>query len=166
LFTTVNFAVTSTVTFSVSGNFINIALVSTGITQFSVIDTQLNNFILGLKLSNTSVITGGTTASITGSNVINLNIDNYLNMHLENVPTDNNHNFNGVLCSFKVSLNGVYGTIIYNNDENVFKQTVYISDENYILRELRISFYDRFGNAVINNGLDYSFSLEIKNYID
>lgn len=166
LFSAVTFATTSTVTFSPSGNFINVGLSSTGITQFSIVDTQLNNYILGLKSSNNSAITGGITATISGQNVFNLNVDNYLNMYLENVPTDNNYNFNGVLCSFKVSLNGVYGNIIYNNDENVFKQTVFISDENFVLREIRITMFDRFGNQIVNNGLDYSFSLEIKNNVE
>lgn len=166
LFSGVTFATASTVTFSAAGSYINVALTSTGITQFSIVDTQLSNYILGLKSSNNAAISGGTTASITASSVINLNVDNYLNMYLENVPTDNNYNFNGILCSFKVSLNGVYGNIIYNNDETVFKQTVFISDENFILRELRICIFDRFGNPIVNNGLDYSFSLEIKNFVE
>lgn len=159
LFTSVSFPVTTTVTFSVSGNYINVAITSVGITQFSIIDTQLSNYILGLKSFNNSVIASSTSASISATNVWCLNPDNYLNMFLENVPSDGNSNFNGRFCSFKISLNGINGMIVYNNDENIFKQSVGISDENFILREIKVTMYDRFGNTISNNGLDYSFSL-------
>ena len=158
-FTSVNFGVSTTVTFTASGNYVNVSITSTGITQFSIVNTLLSQYVLGLRSTNTAVIASSTSATISSTNIWNLGCDNYLNMFLENIPVGGNSNHNGKLCSFKISLNGVNGMVMFNNDENLFKQSVHISDEYYILREMKVVMYDRFGNNLSNNGLDYSFSL-------
>ena len=43
-----------------------------------------------------------------------------------------------------------------------FEQEVEISDKNLFLNEINTIVYDRFGQNVENNGLDYSLSLLIE----
>ena len=112
------------------------------------------NKILGFDNSS------ATNGTLTAVNRYNLNIDNYLNMIIVNVPSMN-QNANNLICSFKIPLNSVNGTIYYHFNNSTYEQYIENSDVNFILDKFSIKILDRFGNSINPNGSDYSFTLNI-----
>ena len=100
---------------------------------------------------------------LTARQPYNLNYDNYLNMYLYNVsnpPIQANTN----LCTFKIPLNASNGVIYYLSENSAFSQYVDFSNSNYIMTTLTVQIFDRYNNILMNNGLDWSFTLAIENY--
>lgn len=149
-------------TLSNVGNFLLCTLACSAPTIFSIVSTQMSYYVLGLKNTGT-LITSGNNTSILGNNNILLNVDNYIIMYFPSIPTSTMTSTNGSLCHFKIPLNATNGVVFYEGDNATFKQSVEITDSNYIFLNLKVQFFDRFGNSLIN-GLDYSFTLEIDTY--
>jgi len=54
-------------------------------------------------------------------------------------------------------------SVYYLYENFSFNQELQINDPSYIISNLRVQFYDRFGYQISsNNGLDHSFSLAIE----
>ena len=79
------------------------------------------------------------------------------------MPTFNAYNANqtGSWSSFKLPLNSVIGNVYYYQDENSFTQSIDIRDDNLVMSQLQVIIYDRFGNNINPNGVDWSFTLKI-----
>jgi hypothetical protein len=148
----------SVVTVSVVSKNVTVSIVSGSAITFTVNDTQLAYYVLGFIKQSSQV-----NQTINALNRFNLNVDNYLNFSFSNLSVRNS-NANSTVSSYKIPLNGVNGEIIYFQENVSFKQRIDLSLPN-IVNSLKVSINDRFGNVLINNGNDYSFSLgfEIKN---
>lgn len=148
-------------TLSAGSSNVIATLASTVQTNFVVNNTQLSFYILGFKNQSAQINTGTTTKTSTRNalNNFNLSIDNYLNLTITNQPILNNSNSNGILSSFKIPLNGLVGDVVYLYENQTFRQHVTIGTNNTVIHSLKIVITDRFGNPLLNNGLDYSLSL-------
>ena len=151
---------------------------------FTIIDTNLSKYILGLSstttlldsstVSTTTVTTvRGISSTITmvpvlssssyyymtGINPYNLNVDNYISIYMPRLSQSSCQG-NNTNITFKVPLNSIYNSIYYMNEYNSLKQEIEINDKNLILTELDVLLLDRFGNN-LNVKNDYSFTLRI-----
>ena len=145
---------TNTPVFSLSSGKVVITLTSTA--TMLITQTTLSKYILGFSKLN-SIGTG-----ITATNNYNLAYDTYINMYINNIPISNT-TIHSHLCSFKIPFSGVGNTVYYLFNNNSFTQYLNITDPNYHLNFLKVTFYDRFNYQILtNNGLDYSFSLLVE----
>lgn len=151
---------------------------------FTIIDTNLSKYVLGLSsstvlldssvVSTTTVTTvRGISSTITmipvlssssyyymiGVNPYNLNVDNYISIYIPRLSSSSCQGSNTNM-TFKIPLNSIYNSIYYMNEYNSLKQNIEINDKNLILTELDVLLLDRFGNN-LNIKNDYSFSLRI-----
>ena len=151
---------------------------------FTIIDTNLSKYILGLSsstllldsstVSTTTVTTvRGISSTITMVPVLssssyyymtgvcpyNLNVDNYISIYMPRLSQSSCQGTNTNI-TFKIPLNSIYNSIYYMNEYNSLKQEIDINDKNLILTELDVLLLDRFGNN-LNLKNDYSFSLRI-----
>ena len=99
--------------------------------------------------------------TLTATNRYNLNIDNYLNFIIMNVPT-NNTNVNNFVCSYKIPLNAVNGSIYYNFLNSTYNQDIEINNVNYILDKFIVRIKDRYNNDINANGSEFSFTLKLE----
>ena len=152
-------------------NATNKIVITTNLTNFKLLnDPSLYNYpnccfpfmnkILGFDVQTPI----GNNIILTSANRFNLNIDNYLNMILVNIPSTN-QNANNLICSFKIPLNSVNGTIYYYFENSGYEQYIENSDVNFVLDKFSIKILDRFGNSINSNGADYSFTLKIQHNI-
>jgi hypothetical protein len=95
--------------------------------------------------------------SLTAKNSFLYNFDTYIKIHITNLATSSKE---ADPCSFKVPVSVPFGSIIELNENSNNKQIVYLPDSTIVDR-LDIKVYDRYNNLLNNNGLDWSFSLEI-----
>ena len=151
---------------------------------FTIIDTNLSKYILGLSstttlldsstVSTTTVTTvRGISSTITMVPVLssssyyymtgvcpyNLNVDNYISIYMPRLSQSSCQG-NNTNITFKIPLNSIYNSIYYMNEYNSLKQEIDINVKNLILTELDVLLLDRFGNN-LNLKNDYSFSLRI-----
>ena len=148
---------------------------------FSVSTTQLNKLVMKTTLSSTSSLyiystglisyyLGGINLAadsktlISGLlylntfnliNVYNLSFDTYYNMVISNLDnlTYNNNNYP---CHFKLITNTSNNSVYFSGESNSFIQDIQLN--NKCLTQLNIYITDRYNN-IIDNQLDYSFSL-------
>lgn len=100
----------------------------------------------------------GTT--ILATNSYNVNFDNYICIYIENLRASSLEP--NVPISFKVPVT-VSNTNIQNYAEgNAWAQKLEIYDPNIRIDRLNIKMLDRFGALLDNNGIDWTFSLEIE----
>ena len=150
------FSVSATNKIILTHNFVSLQMLNdTTIYNYPNTVFPFMNKVLGF---NNSI---DTTGVLTAVNRFNLNIDNYLNMAIINVPSSN-QNANNLICSFKIPLNSVNGTIYYHYANSTYEQYIENSDINFILDKFSIKILDRFGNSINPNGADYSFTLNIE----
>lgn len=107
---------------------------------------SLGNFI---GFSNNS-----TGTSVTSTNAFQLNKDTYLNVYIPNLGTSSQETN---MCTFKVPTNG--DSTIYWDPNTAY--SVKITDVSAKIDRLNISVLDRYGNPLLNNGLDWSFTIEV-----
>lgn len=97
---------------------------------------------------------------LTATNQYNINFDNYIKIHIENLGTSSSE---PDLCSFKIPLNNISnGSTLYWSENSENYQRVLVTDSTCIVDRLNIKVYDRFNNLLNNNGLDWSFTIEIE----
>ena len=140
--------------FSLNSNNTITCSVPTSILTFSLTPSNVVSQILGFTNANNIIF----TSSITSSRIFNLNYDNYLNIYFPNIPHKTN-GFSNQLMSFKIPLNATNGSIYYTAENISFSQFIEITDENFILNNLKIQVYDQFNNLLNNNGINWSFTL-------
>ena len=68
--------------------------------------------------------------------------------------------------ALKIPLNtNAFNILFYSTDINKYDQSLTISDTNFILSQMRIIMFDRYGYLLNNGNLDYSFTIAIE-YLD
>ena len=68
-----------------------------------------------------------------------------------------------VPSALKIPLNtNAYNILFYTTDRGEYDQALTVSDTNFILSNMRIIMYDRFGFPINNGNLEYSFTLAIE----
>ena len=99
-----------------------------------------------------------TGTSFYGTNSYIVNFDTYLNIWIENLGTQS---LEPRQITFKVPLTVGPGSIMYWAENSQNQQMVAVTDRGVRLDRLNIQVQDRFGNLLNNNGLDWSFTIEI-----
>jgi hypothetical protein len=116
-------------------------------------------------LSNILNITSAinqTAGTYTSPYIYNLGYDKYIQMGFINVPSIFSSQGN-VPSAIKIPLNtNAYNILFYSTDRSEYNQCLTITDKNSILSQMRIVIYDRYGYALNDCNLDYSFTLAIE----
>lgn len=169
LLTALNTAISSlvspTYTFVLSVNSTNnivitITLVSNPATLVNYsINTTTLSIILGI---NTLVNTNNQATNFTNT-IYNLNYDNYISLAFGNIPSVFTGSNNNILSSIKIPLNAIpYSVYYYISERQIFDQSLEIIDRNFILDNLRLTVFDRFGYQLFNGNCDFSFTLAVE----
>ena len=67
------------------------------------------------------------------------------------------------ISTFKLPLNSVQNEVYYYYQENTsFKQSIDINDSNLKFNSLVVVIFDKFGNNLNPNGLDFSFTISLE----
>jgi len=98
-------------------------------------------------------------STITAPNSYTINFDTYLNIWIENFGPSS---LEPSQITYKVPMNSLTGNVMYWNENSQFCQDLKITDRNARVDRLNVTVTDRFGNIPSNNGLDWSFTLEIE----
>ena len=109
-----------------------------------------------MGFSNTQTLVG---TSITAQNSYIINFDTYINIFIENIGTSS---LEPSQITYKVPVNGAVENVIYWNENSQFTQKINVSDDRSRVDRLNITVLDRFGNILNNNGIDWSFSIEVE----
>lgn len=138
--------------------------IGTGLTSFSIIDTNLSKYILGFRgmydvLTNTIGV--AQTYMATNSNW-NLNFDNYISLYIPSLGSSSS--MSNQLQTYKVPLNTVTNQVYFYQEGSSFRQWVDISDVNFTMSNITVIVYDKFGFNLNPNGLDFSFTLSLEIY--
>jgi hypothetical protein len=145
-----------------SSAFLNrLQIYAANLTSFSIIDTNFSLYVLGFRKSYDTFSNNYYTSKFSG---YNLNADNYVTMSIPNIGS--NTFMGGQIGNFKIPLNTVQSNIYFYFDSQSFSQWIDILDKNFILKDLIVIMYDKFGNILQNNGYDFSFTLQIDQYVD
>jgi hypothetical protein len=94
-----------------------------------------------------------------GSESYIVNFDTYLNIWIENLGTQS---LEPAQITFKVPVTVGSGSIMHWSENTQNSQLVEVTDRGTRLDRLNIQVLDRFGNLLNNNGLDWSFTIEIE----
>jgi hypothetical protein len=136
-----------------------IKITSTGSGTYSIITNTLSK-ILGLTFAINQNL--GTLYS--SPYVYNLAYDTFMQMSFYNIPSIYSSQGN-IPSALKIPLNtNTYNILFYSTSRELYDQSLKITDSNFILSQMRIIMYDRYGYALNNGGLDYSFTLAIEYY--
>ena len=138
----------------------NIVITSTGaFSSYSIIQNTLSN-ILNIN-SAINQIAGTYTSPF----IYNLGYDLYIQMAFFNIPSIFSSQGN-IPSALKIPLNtNAFNILFYSNDRTQYDQALTISDTNFILSQMRIIMYDRYGFPLNNGNLEYSFTIAIE-YLD
>lgn len=104
-------------------------------------------------------VSGQSGTSITATYSYILNFDTYVDIYIRNFTTSSTE---GQLVTFKVPLDVASGQILHWSENSRDTQVIPIRYTVETIDRLIIQVYDRFGNIIDNNGIDWSFSLQIK----
>jgi hypothetical protein len=96
---------------------------------------------------------------ITATNSYIINFDTYLNIWIENLGQSS---LEPSQITFKLPLNVNSGGILQWTELSQHTQKVEVTDRGVRLDRLNITVLDRYGNILNNNGIDWSFTLEIE----
>jgi hypothetical protein len=100
----------------------------------------------------------GYTQTVTGTTLIApnsylINFDTYINIYLDNIGRPS---LDPSKSTFKIPING--GSVIQWAENNQDDQSIMVHD-NASVDRLNVTVYDRYGQPLNNNGLDWSFTL-------
>jgi hypothetical protein len=88
-----------------------------------------------------------------------IDFDNYVCIYIENLRNSCMEPF---AATFKIPITVQKGGVENWTSDNRFKQSIEIFDPDYKIDRLNIQVRDRFGNPISNNGIDWSFTLEVE----
>jgi hypothetical protein len=125
-------------------------LSSSGTATFNVQPETLGSF---LGFTN-----GQQGSFITGTNSYIINFDTYLSVWIENLGTSS---LEPSQITFKIPVDVGSGGIVHYSELKQHEQFVPVSDMGVRVDRLNITVLDRFGNLLNNNGLDWSFTLQV-----
>jgi len=94
-----------------------------------------------------------------GTNSYIVNFDTYVNVWIENLGVSS---LEPRQITFKIPVDVAPGGIVQWTENSQNEQCVVVTDRGVRLDRLNIQVQDRFGNLLSNNGLDWSFTLEIE----
>lgn len=137
---------TGTITYDSIASTLNITL--TNNYQIEIVSTPLSNILGFTDLQKAN--------SLTSANSYNFNHDLYVNLVIGNTIS----NYRNSNTSIKIPINVNQTKILYLYGNELFNQTLEINDN--VLYRLSISVFDRYGNLLSNNGVDWSFTLELE----
>ena len=101
----------------------------------------------------------GTTTTVTGTNSYITNFDTCFYIWIQNLGTSS---LDGQQISYKIPNTTGSGSIIQYTEGLNWAQKIDVTDRSNRLDRLIITVIDRFGNVLNNNGLDWTFSLEVE----
>ena len=102
----------------------------------------------------------GISQTIAAQNSYMINFDTYINIYIENLRTSSMQPM--VPVTFKIPMTVANGSIEYYFEKSRFVQKIFTYDPNMRIDRLNIIVYDRYGNIINNNGIDWSFTLEME----
>jgi hypothetical protein len=105
-------------------------------------------------------VNGQTGTSIVATNSYNISLDNYLVLYIENLRASSLEP--NVPVTFKIPVTVNPGYIQYYVEGSEWKQEIEIFDPNVRIDRLNITMLDRYGQQLDNNGVDWTFTLEIE----
>ena len=97
--------------------------------------------------------------SITSTYSYILNFDNYISIWIENLGQSS---LEPAQITFKIPVNVPAGSILHWAENSQNEQVVMVTDQAARVDRLNITVLDRFGQVLNNNGLDWSFTLDVK----
>jgi len=98
-------------------------------------------------------------ATIYSQNPAFVNFDTYISVFIENIGSSS---LEPSQITYKIPTYPISSNVIYFNEASNFIQDVKVTDRNARVDRLNITVLDRFGNILNNNGLDWSFSLQVE----
>ena len=143
-------------------NAVGVFSTTSATNQFQLISnsgTLLLNIQPLTLLSFLGFTNGQTGTSIIGTNSYIINFDTCLYIWITEVGTSS---LDGQQITYKIPITGGSGTIIQYTEGISWNQKVVFTDRSNRLDRLTVVVIDRFGNIVNNNGLDWTFTLEIE----
>lgn len=124
---------------------------NSGTATFTVAPLTLGSF---LGFTN-----GQSGTSVTATNTYIIGFDTYISIWIQNLGTSS---LDGQQISYKIPLTVGSGGIEQYTEGSNWSQKIVVTDRSNRLDRLIVSVIDRFGNVINNNGLDWSFTLEIE----
>ena len=126
---------------------------NSGTVTFTVLPLTLGAFL--------GFTSGQSGTSITSTNSYIINFDTYISIWIQNFGTSS---LDGQQITYKVpNTVGSAGIIQYTEGGN-WKQELEVTDRSNRVDRLIVTVLDRFGNILNNNGLDWSFTLEVESW--
>lgn len=119
-------------------------------------DATINIPSLGYFLGFTD---GQYGTEVTATNSYLINFDNYVQIH---IPSLGRSSLENTKCTFKVPITVPSGGVEFYQEMSGFNQSVEVTDRNILFDRINLQVLDRFGQQLDNNGVDWSFTLEIE----
>ena len=113
-------------------------------------------YFLGFTNGQTAA---ATTTSVTGTNSYITNFDTCFYIWIQNLGTSS---LDGQQITYKIPNNTGSGSIIQYTEGSAWEQKIIVTDRSNRLDRLIITVIDRFGNVLNNNGIDWTFTLEVE----
>jgi hypothetical protein len=132
------------------------AYATIGVTAPLPNDPTINIPSLGYFLGFTD---GQYGTEVTATNSYLINFDNYVQIH---IPSLGRSSLENTKCTFKVPITVPSGGVEFYQEMSSFKQSVEVTDRNILFDRINLQVLDRFGQQLDNNGVDWSFTLEIE----
>jgi hypothetical protein len=153
-------ATTPGTTISALGSFA--ANATTGIVTFTPVSGShtfgppgTNSILTFLGFTATQTLTG---TSITGTYPYTLAWDTYISIWIENIGQSS---LEPVQISFKIPLSGTTNGVMFWTEGDQHQQVIDVSDRGVRVDRFNLVVLDRFRNILNNNGLDWSFSIDM-----
>jgi len=113
-------------------------------------------YFLGFTNGQTA---SATNTSVTGTSSYITNFDTCFYIWIQNLGTSS---LDGQQITYKIPNNTGSGSIIQYTEGSAWEQKIVVTDRSNRLDRLIITVIDRFGNVLNNNGLDWTFTLEVE----
>jgi len=151
---TMTFALTTQTTGNPLRVAITLANFGSNFSTFSVVETNLSRYILGMRPGFDSFV----SPVYTGGGSYNLNPDLKIYLSISNFNALSQSMSKGRI-TFKIPLTAVNGQVLYWLAGNTYEQWCDIPDNNLIINQVQCQVFDRFNNPIQNNGLDWAMTL-------
>jgi hypothetical protein len=96
---------------------------------------------------------------INATNCYIINFDTYINLWFGELGTSS---LDPIQVTYKIPISGASGTITQYTEGSNWSQKIIVTDRSNRLDRFTITITDRFGTIINNNGVDWSFTLEIE----
>ena len=102
---------------------------------------------------------GQTGTEIVATHSYLINFDNYVSLW---IPSLGRSSLENTKTTFKVPITVPSGGVQFLQELTSFKQSVEVTDRSILFDRIDMQVLDRFGQPMDNNGIDWSFTLEIE----